>query len=80
MPTRRASVGGMPDADTVTPTLTRASLFVERLTIRNFKGIRELDLSLKPGLTLLVGRNNAGKTRVLRALQVAVGGAPARRN
>lgn len=66
----------MPDADTVIPTLTRASIFVEHLTIRNFKGIRELDLSLKPGLTLLVGRNNAGKTRVLRALHVAVGGAP----
>ena len=58
----------------------KAAIFVERLTIRNFRGIRELNLRLQPGLTLLVGRNNAGKSRILRALHVAVGGKQAERD
>ena len=59
---------------------TRAAVFVERVTIRNFKGIRDLDVELQPGLSLLVGRNNAGKSRILRALHVAVGNAEAERD
>ena len=54
---------------------THAAIYIERVTIRNFKGIKRLTVDLRPGLTLLVGRNNAGKSRILRALQVAVGGA-----
>lgn len=60
--------------------MTRANLFVERLAVRNFKGIAELALDLEPRLTLLVGRNNAGKSRILRALNLAVGGARAERD
>ncbi len=53
------------------------SLYVERITIRNFRGIDDLTVTFEPGLTVLVGRNNSGKTRVLRALAVALGGRPA---
>ena len=60
--------------------IQKAAVFVERLMIRNFRGIRELDLCLQPGLTLLVGRNNAGKSRILRALHVAMGGTRADRD
>ena len=51
----------------------KANVFVERLLLSNFRGVQELDLRLEPGLTLLVGRNNAGKSRILRALHIAVG-------
>ena len=59
---------------------TRAAIFVERVTIRNFKGIEYLDVDLRPGLSLLVGRNNAGKSRILRALHVAIGLIPVERD
>ena len=65
---------------TNTGDIQKAAVFIERLRIRNFRGIRELDLRLQPGLTLLAGRNNAGKSRILRALHVAVGGARAERD
>lgn len=58
----------------------QAAVFVERVTIRNFKGIGELEIKLQPGSSLLVGRNNAGKSRILRALQIAVGGAEVERD
>ena len=60
--------------------IQKASVFVERIKIRNFRGIQKLDLRLQPGLTLLVGRNNAGKSRILRALHVAMGGTRAVRD
>ena len=53
---------------------TQAGILVERVAIRNFRGIKDLAVNLQPGLSLLVGRNNAGKSRILRALHVAVGG------
>lgn len=65
------------DANT---TGTHAKVYVERVEMRNFKGIEELAVDLGPGLTLLVGRNNAGKSRVLRALNLAVGGVRAERD
>ena len=65
------------DANT---TGTHARVYVERVEIRNLKGIAELAVDLGPGLTLLVGRNNAGKSRVLRALNLAVGGVRAERD
>ena len=58
----------------------RASVFVESLSLKNFRGIDELKVDFQPGLTLLVGRNNAGKSRILRAIDVAFGGAQARRD
>ncbi len=52
-------------------------MYVESVVIRNFRGIAECTVQLEPDLTVLVGRNNAGKSRILSALQVAFGGRPA---
>lgn len=54
-----------------------ASVYVELVRIRNFRGISLCELEFEPKLTLLVGRNNAGKSRVLRAVAIALGGVPA---
>ncbi len=51
-----------------------ASIYVERVTIRNYRGIRQCTVEMEPDLTLLVGRNNVGKSRILSALQIAFGG------
>jgi predicted ATPase len=40
---------------------------IKRLTVRNFKSIRELQLELAP-LTILVGPNGSGKSSILEAL------------
>lgn len=41
---------------------------VERLVLQNFRGIRDMDLEFHPKLTVLVGRNGAGKSSVLDAI------------
>ena len=47
-------------------------MVVERLVLRNFRGVVRGELELAP-LTILVGPNNSGKTTVLEALLLAHG-------
>ena len=47
---------------------------VRALTIRNYKGVAELDLPIDESLTLLAGVNGVGKTSVIEALLGAVTG------
>ena len=47
---------------------------IERATIENFKSIKHVDFRLRD-LSLLVGRNNAGKSNIIQALRVFFGDA-----
>lgn len=51
-----------------------ALVYICRIRLHNFRGIHDLDVRLEPDLTLLIGRNNIGKSRILRALAIATGG------
>jgi putative ATP-dependent endonuclease of OLD family len=42
---------------------------VDRITVRNFRNLADLDLALDPG-TVIVGENRAGKSNLLRALRL----------
>jgi putative ATP-dependent endonuclease of OLD family len=47
-------------------------MLIERLRIKNLRGIEEVTIPLHPRLTVLVGANNAGKTTVLDAIAAIV--------
>lgn len=47
-------------------------ILIDFVRISGFRGICSLELSLRP-MTILLGTNNAGKTSILKALQLAVG-------
>lgn len=49
-------------------------MFFESVTIENFKAIDRMQIMFQPGINLLIGDNGAGKTAVLEALIVALGG------
>jgi hypothetical protein len=51
-----------------------APVYVERLSIRAFRGVSECQIEFEPGVTVLAGHNNAGKSRILSALHLALGG------
>lgn len=48
--------------------------YIEKIIIRNYRGISSCEVELEPRVTVLAGRNNAGKSRIISALQVALGG------
>lgn len=55
----------------------RPNLFISELHLSSFRGLNSLVLSLEPTQTVLIGPNNCGKSRILRALAIAIGGARA---
>lgn len=48
-------------------------MYLKTFRIKNFRGIRETKLNFSPGINILIGENNAGKTSVLDALRICLG-------
>lgn len=49
-------------------------MYLEKISLRNYKAIENAEINLKPGINLLIGDNGAGKTSVLEGMAVALGG------
>ena len=49
-------------------------MIVTRLSVRDFRSYEAAELRLGPGLTVITGRNGAGKTNLLEALYFAATG------
>lgn len=49
-------------------------MVIQNVTIKNFKGIEEKTIELKPGFNLIKGVNGKGKTSILEAISVGLGG------
>ncbi|MDO4647309.1 MAG: AAA family ATPase [Eubacteriales bacterium] len=49
-------------------------MYIESIYIKNFRGIEKLGINFKPGVNILIGDNGTGKTTILEALTVALGG------
>lgn len=49
-------------------------MYITRISIRNFRNIREAELEFDKELNILVGRNAQGKTNLCEAISVCLGG------
>lgn len=49
-------------------------MYLEKIHLKNYKAIEELDIELRPGVNLLIGDNGAGKTSILEGIAIALGG------
>ena len=49
-------------------------MHLEKITLKNYKAIEDLEIDLKNGINLLIGDNGAGKTSVLEGIAVALSG------
>jgi len=50
------------------------AVIFNEVQIQNYKAIKDMQLKFSPGINLLIGDNGVGKTSVLDALSVALGG------
>jgi putative ATP-dependent endonuclease of the OLD family len=48
-------------------------MYLSNIKIKHFRSLKELEVSLLPGLNVFVGRNNTGKTNLLHAIRYALG-------
>lgn len=48
-------------------------MFLVNLKIKNYRSIRELDLSFKKGKNIIVGKNNSGKSNIVKAIDLVLG-------
>lgn len=48
-------------------------MYLSSVEIKNFRSLKELHAEFQPGLNVLVGRNNTGKTNLLKAIRHALG-------
>lgn len=49
-------------------------MYIEKISIKNFKAISNIEIEFRQGFNLLIGDNGVGKTSVLEAITVAFGG------
>ena len=49
-------------------------MLMEKIEIKNFRGIKQLNLELEEGVTVLIGENNTGKSTILEAMQACLSG------
>lgn len=49
-------------------------MYLEKINLKNYKAIEEIEIDLKPGINLLLGDNGAGKTSALEGIAVALSG------
>ncbi|AGB18198.1 chromosome segregation protein SMC [Thermoanaerobacterium thermosaccharolyticum] len=48
-------------------------MYISNLLIRNFRSIEKQNIIFKPGKNVLVGKNNAGKSNIVKALDLVLG-------
>ena len=49
-------------------------MYLSKIHIENFKGIKSADFDFDRSVNIIIGNNGAGKTSVLEAIAVALGG------
>lgn len=52
----------------------RNDMYIERLIIRGYKILKDLDITLKEKMNIFIGENDSGKSSVLEAIQIATRG------
>ena len=53
-------------------------MHIAKVEVTNFRSLKNVSVNLKPGLNVIVGRNNTGKTNLFAAIRHAIGPAGAR--
>jgi putative ATP-dependent endonuclease of the OLD family len=48
-------------------------MYISRLIIKGYKSIKDLDLKFEKGKNVIIGKNNSGKSNILKAIDIVLG-------
>ena len=48
-------------------------MYLSRLKVKNYRSIKDLDLKFSPGKNIIVGKNNGGKSNIIKAIDLILG-------
>ena len=47
-------------------------MYISHIKVKGFRNFKDSDIEFNDGLNVLIGHNNAGKTNLLKALQLVI--------
>ncbi|MCQ2053562.1 MAG: AAA family ATPase, partial [archaeon] len=48
-------------------------MYISHVSIRNFRSLKSVDIDFHPGKNVIIGKNNSGKSNVIKALNYVLG-------
>ena len=48
-------------------------MYISKMYVKNYRSIKELSIEFSPGKNIIVGRNNAGKSNIIKAINIVLG-------
>lgn len=48
-------------------------MYISRVVIKNYRSIKDLVLNFNPGKNIIVGKNNSGKSNIIKAIDIVLG-------
>ena len=48
-------------------------MYVSKLVVKGYRSLRDIEVNFNPGINVIVGKNNAGKSNIIRALNSILG-------
>ncbi len=48
-------------------------MYVSKLVVRGYRSLADVEINFNPGINVIVGKNNAGKSNIIRALNLILG-------
>lgn len=48
-------------------------MYLSRLRIKNYRSIKEIDVDFRKGKNIIVGKNNSGKSNIIKAIDILLG-------
>lgn len=48
-------------------------MYISKVKIKNYRSIKDLTTNFNPGKNIIVGKNNSGKSNIIKAINIVLG-------
>ena len=48
-------------------------MYISKVKIKNYRSIKDLTINFNPGKNIIVGKNNSGKSNIIKSINIVLG-------